>query len=66
MNCRGKGIGVELYRRLIQVARDQHLAKVHSNMLGENREMQDLCKKLGFKLSTPDLEDNLLLAELTL
>ena len=61
-----KGIGEELYRRLIRVARDQHLAKVHSNMLGENREMQGLCKKLGFKLSTPDLEDNLLLAELTL
>ena len=62
----GKGIGEELYRRLIRLARDQHLAKVHSNMLGENREMQGLCKKLGFKLSTPDLEDNLVLAELTL
>jgi acetyltransferase len=61
-----KGLGEELYRRLIQVARDQHLAKVHSNMLGENREMQNLCKKLGFQLSTPDLEDNLLLAELKL
>jgi len=61
-----KGLGEELYRRLIQVARDQHLAKVHSNMLGENREMQNLCKKLGFHLSTPDLEDNLLLAELKL
>jgi acetyltransferase len=62
----GKGLGVELYRRLIQVARDQHLAKVHSNMLGENREMQHLCKRLGFHLSAPDLEDNLVLAELTL
>jgi acetyltransferase len=61
-----KGIGVELYRRLIQVARDEHLHTVHSNMLGENKEMQHLCKKLGFKLSTPDLEDNLVLAELTL
>ncbi|MGD0479804.1 MAG: bifunctional acetate--CoA ligase family protein/GNAT family N-acetyltransferase [Terracidiphilus sp.] len=62
----GKGLGVELYRRLIQVGRDQHLAKVHSNMLGENREMQTLCKKLGFHLSSPDLEDNLVLAELNL
>jgi acetyltransferase len=62
----GKGLGVELYRRLIQVARDQRLQKVHSNMLGENREMQHLCKRLGFKLSAPDLEDNLVLAELTL
>lgn len=62
----GKGIGVELYRRLIQVARDEHLTKVHSNMLGENREMQNLCKKMGFHLSAPDLEDNLILAELVL
>ena len=61
-----KGLGVELYRRLIQVARDQHLHTVHSNMLGENKEMQHLCKRLGFKLSAPDLEDNLVLAELTL
>jgi len=35
-------------------------------MLGENREMQQLCKRLGFHLSAPDLEDNLVLAELTL
>jgi acetyltransferase len=62
----GKGIGSELYRRLIEVARDQKLHKVHSNMLGENREMQALCRKMGFKLSTPDLEDNLVLAELPL
>ena len=62
----GKGLGGELYRRLIQVARDQRLTKVHSNMLGENKEMQNLCKRLDFHLSTPDLEDNLVLAELAL
>jgi acetyltransferase len=62
----GKGLGGELYRRLIRVARDQRLTKVHSNMLGENREMQNLCKRLNFHMSTPDLEDNLVLAELAL
>jgi acetyltransferase len=62
----GKGLGVELYRRLIEVARDQRLHKVHSNMLGENKEMQHLCKRMGFHLSAPDLEDNLVLAELAL
>ena len=61
-----QGLGAELYRRLIVVARDQKLQKVHSNMLGENKEMQSLCRKLGFHLSAPDLEDNLVLAELTL
>jgi acetyltransferase len=59
----GKGLGTELYRRLIQVAKDQGLHKVHSNMLGENKEMQHLCKKMEFKLTAPDLEDNLVLAE---
>jgi acetyltransferase len=62
----GKGLGAELYLRLIHVARDHRLRKVHSNMLGENKEMQHLCKKLGFHLSAPDLEDNLILAELAL
>lgn len=62
----GKGIGPELYLRLIQVAKDQRLTKVHSNMLGENKEMQHLCKKMGFRLSAPDLEDNLVLAEMHL
>jgi acetyltransferase len=62
----GKGLGVELYRRLIEIARQQKLTKVHSDMLGENKEMQHLCKRLGFTLSAPDLEDNLVLAELTL
>ncbi len=62
----GKGLGIELCRRLIQVARDQHLKELHANMLGENREMQTLLKKLGFRLSTPDIEDNLVLAELAL
>jgi acetyltransferase len=65
-SLQGKGLGSELYRRLIQVARDQKLHMVHSNMLGENREMQALCRKMGFKLSTPDMEDNMVLAELTL
>jgi acetyltransferase len=62
----GKGLGVELYRRLIQVARDQHMTKVHSDMLNENKWMQRLCKKLDFHLSAPALEDNLVLAEFML
>ncbi len=62
----GKGLGVELYRRLIQVAREQHLTEVYSTILGENREMQNLCKKLGFRLSPPDLEDNIVVAKLAL
>jgi acetyltransferase len=62
----GKGIGTELYTRLLAIARDERLAKVHSNMLGENKEMRSLCTKLGFQMAIPDLEDNLLEATLTL
>ncbi len=60
-----KGLGTELYRRLIQVARDEKLGKVVSNMLPENREMRALCTKLGFQMFS-SLEDNMIRAELEL
>ncbi len=60
-----QGLGSELYRRLIQIARDQKLTKVISNMLPENREMRAICTKLGFEMSS-SLEDNMIRAELNL
>ena len=60
-----QGLGTELYRRLIEVAREDKLKKLISNMLPENREMRALCIKLGFKMYS-DLEDNLIRAELHL
>jgi len=60
-----KGLGTELYRRLIQVASDEKLSKVVSNMLPENREMRAICTKLGFKMFS-SLEDNMIRAELEL
>jgi acetyltransferase len=60
-----KGLGTELYTRLIQVARDSKLKKLISVMLPENREMRALCVKLGFKMYS-NLEDNMIRAELTL
>jgi acetyltransferase len=62
----GKGLGTELYKRLLAIARDERLSQVHSNMLGENKEMRSLCTKLGFVMSIPDLEDNLVEAVLKL
>ena len=58
-----QGIGTELYRRLIQVARAEHLDRVVSTMLAENREMRAVCQKLGFRLQA-DMEDQTLRAEL--
>ena len=60
-----KGLGTELYRRLIDVAREEKLKKLVSNMLPENREMRALCVKLGFKMFS-SLEDNMIRAELDL
>ncbi len=60
-----KGLGTELYRRLIEVAREEKLGKLVANMLPENKEMRGLCVKLGFKMFS-SLEDNMIRAELSL
>ena len=60
-----QGLGTELYRRLVQVARDEKLTKVISNMLPENREMRAMCTRLGFQMLS-SLEDNMIRAELEL
>jgi acetyltransferase len=62
----GKGLGSELYRRLLQIARAEKLKRVHSNMLRENLEMTAICRRLGFKLTDGDQGDNVILAELAL
>ncbi|ABF42007.1 CoA-binding protein [Candidatus Koribacter versatilis Ellin345] len=59
------GLGSELYRRMLQVARDEKIAVVSSNMLAENHEMRAICKKLGFELKS-EVEDNTIHAELAL
>src|SRR5271166_300536 len=60
-----KGLGTELYRRLIQIARDEKVKRVVSNMLPENREMRAVCAKTGFKMYA-SMEENMILAELDL
>lgn len=47
-----QGLGTELYRRLIEVAREEKLASVESIILAENRDMQAICRKLGFRLQS--------------
>ena len=45
-----RGLGMELLRRVIEVAKEEKLARVSSEMLGDNLGMQAISKKLGFKL----------------
>jgi len=57
------GMGTELYRRLIAVARDEKVERVVSTILSENLDMQAICRELGFRLET-DMEDGTVRAEL--
>jgi acetyltransferase len=60
-----QGLGTELLRRLIQVGRDEKLARITANVLPENTEMQTVLKRLGFDVHTAD-DGTLLAATITL
>jgi acetyltransferase len=57
------GMGTELYRRLIAIAKEEKLELVVSTILNENRDMISICEKLGFQFKS-DMEDNTVRAEL--
>jgi acetyltransferase len=46
----GHGLGTELVKRLIEIARADALDRVTAEILGENRQMIEICKLLGFHL----------------
>lgn len=46
----GRGLGTEFLRRLIQIGRDEKLTRISAEILPENRQMQAICHKLGFRL----------------
>jgi len=50
-SCQRCGLGAELLRRLIEIARHEKLTRITADILSENREMQRLCEKLGFQLT---------------
>lgn len=45
-----RGLGTELLRRLIEIGRDEKLQRITAEILSENRTMQHVCQKLGFRL----------------
>src|SRR5262249_24167769 len=45
----GQGLGSELLRRLIAIGRDERLDRVVAVVLPDNRDMQQVFKKLGFR-----------------
>jgi acetyltransferase len=60
-----QGLGTEILRRLLDIARTQHVRRVTSIILPENILSRAMCKRLGFHLHfTP--EDHTVRAELIL
>jgi acetyltransferase len=45
-----RGLGTELLRRLIQIAREQNLCRLVAEMLRDNLAIQTIFRKLGFRL----------------
>ena len=48
------GLGNELLRRVVQIARDEKLSRVSAEMLTDNVAMQVITKHLGFRLRASD------------
>ncbi|MBZ5665390.1 MAG: bifunctional acetate--CoA ligase family protein/GNAT family N-acetyltransferase [Acidobacteriia bacterium] len=44
------GLGYELLRRVVQIARDEKLSEVHAEMLPDNIAMQVIMKRIGFRV----------------
>jgi len=59
----GRGLGSEMMRRLLRVARDENIERVLATTLPENQQMCAMLKRLGFQV-TINLDDNLVEAEL--
>jgi acetyltransferase len=48
--CQKQGLGLELLRRAVQIARDEKLTSVFAEMLRDNFTVQSIFKKVGFRL----------------
>jgi acetyltransferase len=62
----GRGLGSELMRRLIDVARREGLARVHGEILATYGPMIRLSRRLGFAVEPGDPTDGTVTARLSL
>jgi acetyltransferase len=46
----GKGLGTELLKRLVQIGRDEKLKRITAVIMVDNRQMQHVSQKVGFKV----------------
>jgi acetyltransferase len=61
----GRGLGTELLRRLIEICKEEKVERVIADILAENRTMQHVCERLGFRLQY-DPDEGVVKAELRL
>lgn len=61
----GQGLGSELLRRLVAIGRAERLDRIRADILPDNREMQAVCRKLGFQLDRL-IDDDAVRAVITL
>jgi len=52
--CQNQGLGTELFRRVVQIARDEKLSRVDAEILPDNLAMKKIARKLGFQLRSPE------------
>jgi acetyltransferase len=45
----GRGLGTEMARTLLQIAREEKLSVVRAEILADNAGMISVCRKLGFQ-----------------
>ncbi|HEU5451864.1 MAG TPA: bifunctional acetate--CoA ligase family protein/GNAT family N-acetyltransferase [Terriglobales bacterium] len=60
-----QGLGTELMRRTLEIARAENVRKVRCTMLPENHDMQAICRRLGFHVEHV-ADRNLVRAEIEL
>lgn len=63
--CQGQGIGSELVRRLVDVARQEKVELLAAEMAQDNTGMESILKKLGFTI-VPSKNEGMLRGELVL
>ena len=62
----GQGLGKELLKRLLDVARDEKIKSVIAIISPENESMQKLCRVLGFSSMQADPETGMIKAQISL
>ncbi|MBL8227141.1 MAG: GNAT family N-acetyltransferase [Bryobacterales bacterium] len=62
-HAQGQGIGKELLRRIIDIARKEGVEMLFGEISAENQTMQAICRSMGFRISR-DFEDTTVVAKL--